>query len=214
MKNIIKSFGFWVPIISYTLFFVLMELSYIKLDIEWVKDFRVWINEYIITFITYLFSYVLCYKIKKLILREGISITIAVFVSNCFSFQYESAKFSVLEIIILAVQLVLILIIFILSTYSGYRKGQNEAIELQETLDKNLGKIVQNTKPKQKTLIYNCNRLIKKYPKEIAFLQEFGIEFVQKIIQKDKEIKRRKTNESDDQSENRKHTAGRSARRI
>ena len=201
MKNIIKSFGFWVPIISYTLFFVLMELSYIKLDIEWVKDFRVWINEYIITFITYLFSYVLCYKIKKLILREGISITIAVFVSNCFSFQYESAKFSVLEIIILAVQLVLILSIFILSTYSGYRKGQNEAIELQETLDKNLGKIVQNTKPKQKTLIYNCNRLIKKYPKEIAFLQEFGIEFVQKFIQKDKEIKRRKTNESDDQSE-------------
>lgn len=201
MKNIIKSFGFWVPIISYTLFFVLMELSYIKLDIEWVKDFRVWINEYIITFITYLFSYVLCYKIKKLILREGISITIAVFVSNCFSFQYESAKFSVLEIIILAVQLVLILIIFILSTYSGYRKGQNEAIELQETLDKNLEKIVQNTKPKQKTLIYNCNRLIKKYPKEIAFLQEFGIEFVQKFIQKDKEIKRRKTNESDDQSE-------------
>ena len=202
MKNIIKSFGFWVPIISYTLFFVLMELSYIKLDIEWVKDFRVWINEYIITFITYLFSYVLCYKIKKLILREGISITIAVFVSNCFSFQYESAKFSVLEIIILAVQLVLILSIFILSTYSGYRKGQNEAIELQETLDKNLEKIVQNTKPKQKTLIYNCNRLIKKYPKEIAFLQEFGIEFVQKFIQKDKEIKRRKTNESDDQSEN------------
>ena len=202
MKNIIKSFGFWVPIISYTLFFVLMELSYIKLDIEWVKDFRVWINEYIITFITYLFSYVLCYKIKKRILREGISITIAVFVSNCFSFQYESAKFSVLEIIILAVQLVLILSIFILSTYSGYRKGQNEAIELQETLDKNLGKIVQNTKPKQKTLIYNCNRLIKKYPKEIAFLREFGIEFVQKFIQKDKEIKRRKTNESDDQSEN------------
>ena len=202
MKNIIKSFGFWVPIISYTLFFVLMELSYIKLDIEWVKDFRVWINEYIITFITYLFSYVLCYKIKKLILREGISITIAVFVSNCFSFQYESAKFSVLEIIILAVQLVLILIIFISSTYSGYRKGQNEAIELQETLDKNLGKIVQNTKPKQKTLIYNCNRLIKKYPKEIAFLREFSIEFVQEFIQKDKEIKRRKTNESDDQSEN------------
>lgn len=202
MKNIIKSFGFWVPIISYTLFFVLMELSYIKLDIEWVKDFRVWINEYIITFITYLFSYVLCYKIKKLILREGISITIAVFVSNCFSFQYESAKFSVLEIIILAVQLVLILSIFILSTYSGYRKGQNEAIELQETLDKNLGKIVQNTKPKQKTLIYNCNRLIKKYPKEIAFLREFSIEFVQEFIQKDKEIKRRKTNESDDQSEN------------
>lgn len=202
MKNIIKSFGFWVPIISYTLFFVLMELSYIKLDIEWVKDFRVWINEYIITFITYLFSYVLCYKIKKLILREGISITIAVFVSNCFSFQYESAKFSVLEIIILAVQLVLILIIFILSTYSGYRKGQNEAIELQETLDKNLEKIVQNTKPKQKTLIYNCNRLIKKYPKEIAFLREFSIEFVQEFIQKDKEIKRRKTNESDDQSEN------------
>lgn len=202
MKNIIKSFGFWVPIISYTLFFVLMELSYIKLDIEWVKDFRVWINEYIITFITYLFSYVLCYKIKKLILREGISITIAVFVSNCFSFQYESAKFSVLEIIILAVQLVLILIIFILSTYSGYRKGQNEAIELQETLDKNLEKIVQNTKPKQKTLIYNCNRLIKKYPEEIAFLRKFGIEFVQKFIQKDKEIKRRKTNESDDQSEN------------
>ena len=202
MKNIIKSFGFWVPIISYTLFFVLMELSYIKLDIEWVKDFRVWINEYIITFITYLFSYVLCYKIKKRILREGISITIAVFVSNCFSFQYESAKFSVLEIIILAVQLVLILSIFILSTYSGYRKGQNEAIELQETLDKNLGKIVQNTKPKQKTLIYNCNRLIKKYPEEIAFLRKFGIEFVQKFIQKDKEIKRRKTNESDDQSEN------------
>ena len=202
MKNIIKSFGFWVPIISYTLFFVLMELSYIKLDIEWVKDFRVWINEYIITFITYLFSYVLCFKIKKLILREGISITIAVFVSNCFSFQYESAKFSVLEIIILAVQLVLILSIFILSTYSGYRKGQNEAIELQETLDKNLGKIVQNTKPKQKTLIYNCNRLIKKYPKEIAFLREFSIEFVQEFIQKDKEIKRRKTNESDDQSEN------------
>lgn len=202
MKNIIKSFGFWVPIISYTLFFVLMELSYIKLDIEWVKDFRVWINEYIITFITYLFSYVLCYKIKKLILREGISITIAVFVSNCFSFQYKSAKFSVLEIIILAVQLVLILSIFILSTYSGYRKGQNEAIELQETLDKNLGKIVQNTKPKQKTLIYNCNRLIKKYPKEIAFLREFSIEFVQEFIQKDKEIKRRKTNESDDQSEN------------
>ena len=202
MKNIIKSFGFWVPIISYTLFFVLMELSYIKLDIEWVKDFRVWINEYIITFITYLFSYVLCYKIKKLILREGISITIAVFVSNCFSFQYESAKFSVLEIIILAVQLVLILSIFILSTYSGYRKGQNEAIELQETLDKNLEKIVQNTKPKQKTLIYNCNRLIKKYPEEIAFLRKFGIEFVQKFIQKDKEIKRRKTNESDDQSEN------------
>ena len=202
MKNIIKSFGFWVPIISYTLFFVLMELSYIKLDIEWVKDFRVWINEYIITFITYLFSYVLCYKIKKLILREGISITIAVFVSNCFSFQYESTKFSVLEIIILAVQLVLILSIFILSTYSGYRKKQNEAIELQETLDKNLGKIVQNTKPKQKTLIYNCNRLIKKYPKEIAFLREFGIEFVQEFIQKDKEIKRRKTNESDDQSEN------------
>lgn len=202
MKNIIKSFGFWVPIISYTLFFVLMELSYIKLDIEWVKDFRVWINEYIITFITYLFSYVLCYKIKKLILREGISITIAVFVSNCFSFQYESTKFSVLEIIILAVQLVLILSIFILSTYSGYRKGQNEAIELQETLDKNLGKIVQNTKPKQKTLIYNCNRLIKKYPKEIAFLREFSIEFVQEFIQKDKEIKRRKTNESDDQSEN------------
>ena len=202
MKNIIKSFGFWVPIISYTLFFVLMELSYIKLDIEWVKDFRVWINEYIITFITYLFSYVLCYKIKKLILREGISITIAVFVSNCFSFQYESTKFSVLEIIILAVQLVLILSIFILSTYSGYRKGQNEAIELQETLDKNLGKIVQNTKPKQKTLIYNCNRLIKKYPEEIAFLRKFGIEFVQKFIQKDKEIKRRKTNESDDQSEN------------
>ena len=201
MKNIIKSFGFWVPIISYTLFFVLMELSYIKLDIEWVKDFRVWINEYIITFITYLFSYVLCYKIKKRILREGISITIAVFVSNCFSFQYESAKFSVLEIIILAVQLVLILSIFILSTYSGYRKGQNEAIELQETLDKNLGKIVQNTKPKQKTLIYNCNRLIKKYPKEIAFLREFSIEFVQEFIQKDKEIKRRKTNESDDQSE-------------
>ena len=201
MKNIIKSFGFWVPIISYTLFFVLMELSYIKLDIEWVKDFRVWINEYIITFITYLFSYVLCFKIKKLILREGISITIAVFVSNCFSFQYESAKFSVLEIIILAVQLVLILSIFILSTYSGYRKGQNEAIELQETLDKNLGKIVQNTKPKQKTLIYNCNRLIKKYPKEIAFLREFSIEFVQEFIQKDKEIKRRKTNESDDQSE-------------
>ena len=202
MKNIIKSLGFWVPIISYTLFFVLMELSYIKLDIEWVKDFRVWINEYIITFITYLFSYVLCYKIKKLILREGISITIAVFVSNCFSFQYKSAKFSVLEIIILAVQLVLILSIFILSTYSGYRKGQNEAIELQETLDKNLGKIVQNTKPKQKTLIYNCNRLIKKYPKEIAFLREFSIEFVQEFIQKDKEIKRRKTNESDDQSEN------------
>lgn len=202
MKNIIKSFGFWVPIISYTLFFVLMELSYIKLDIEWVKDFRVWINEYIITFITYLFSYVLCYKIKKLILREGISITIAVFVSNCFSFQYEGTKFSVLEIIILAVQLVLILSIFILSTYSGYRKGQNEAIELQETLDKNLGKIVQNTKPKQKTLIYNCNRLIKKYPKEIAFLREFSIEFVQEFIQKDKEIKRRKTNESDDQSEN------------
>lgn len=202
MKNIIKSFGFWVPIISYTLFFVLMELSYIKLDIEWVKDFRVWINEYIITFITYLFSYVLCYKIKKLILREGISITIAVFVSNCFSFQYESTKFSVLEIIILAVQLVLILSIFILSTYSGYRKGQNEAIELQETLDKNLGKIVQNTKPKQKTLIYNCNRLIKKYPKEIAFLREFSIEFVQEFIQKDKEIKRRKTHESDDQSEN------------
>lgn len=202
MKNIIKSFGFWVPIISYTLFFVLMELSYIKLDIEWVKDFRVWINEYIITFITYLLSYVLCYKIKKLILREGISITIAVFVSNCFSFQYESTKFSVLEIIILAVQLVLILSIFILSTYSGYRKGQNEAIELQETLDKNLGKIVQNTKPKQKTLIYNCNRLIKKYPKEIAFLREFSIEFVQEFIQKDKEIKRRKTNESDDQSEN------------
>ena len=202
MKNIIKSFGFWVPIISYTLFFVLMELSYIKLDIEWVKDFRVWINEYIITFITYLFSYVLCYKIKKLILREGISITIAVFVSNCFSFQYESTKFSVLEIIILAVQLVLILSIFILSTYSGYRKGQNEAIELQETLDKNLEKIVQNTKPKQKTLIYNCNRLIKKYPEEIAFLRKFGIEFVQKFIQKDKEIKRRKTNESDDQSEN------------
>ena len=202
MKNIIKSFGFWVPIISYTLFFVLMELSYIKLDVAWVKDFRVWINEYIITFITYLFSYVLCYKIKKLILREGISITIAVFVSNCFSFQYESTKFSVLEIIILAVQLVLILSIFILSTYSGYRKGQNEAIELQETLDKNLGKIVQNTKPKQKTLIYNCNRLIKKYPKEIAFLREFSIEFVQEFIQKDKEIKRRKTNESDDQSEN------------
>lgn len=202
MKNIIKSFGFWVPIVSYTLFFVLMELSYVKLDIEWVKDFRVWINEYIITFITYLFSYVLCYKIKKLILREGISITIAVFVSNCFSFQYKSAKFSVLEIIILAVQLVLILSIFILSTYSGYRKGQNEAIELQETLDKNLGKIVQNTKPKQKTLIYNCNRLIKKYPKEIAFLREFSIEFVQEFIQKDKEIKRRKTNESDDQSEN------------
>ena len=202
MKNIIKSFGFWVPIISYTLFFVLMELSYIKLDIEWVKDFRVWINEYIITFITYLFSYVLCYKIKKLILREGISITIAVFVSNCFSFQYESTKFSVLEIIILAVQLVLILSIFILSTYSGYRKGQNEAIELQETLDKNLEKIVQNTKPKQKTLIYNCNRLIKKYPNEIAFLRKFGTEFVQEFIQKDKEIKRRKTNEPNDQSEN------------
>lgn len=202
MKNIIKSFGFWVPIISYTLFFVLMELSYIKLDVAWVKDFRVWINEYIITFITYLFSYVLCYKIKKQILREGISITIAVFVSNCFSFQYESAKFSTLEIIILVAQLVLILCLFIFSTYSGYRKGQNEVIELQERLDKNLGIIVEKTAPEQKTLIYNCNRLIKKYPKEIAFLQAFSIEFVQEYIQKAKEIKRRKTNESDDQSEN------------
>ena len=52
--------------------------------------------------------------------------------------------------------------------------------------------------------LITCYNVIKKYPKEMAFLQEFGIEFVQEYIIKDKELKRKKQvtqNEFDDKGE-------------
>lgn len=203
MKSVIKSF-IWAPIISYILFFILLEFGHIELSIDWIKDYRVWINEYVITFMTYLLTFICCYKIKNIIVKEIISITVALFISNCVIFNVDNSGFGTFEIILLVIQLILIIALFICSILDGYSKGKKDILRYRKELDIKRKEAVLKTPPKVKCLIYNCNRLIKKYPKEMAFLQEFGIEFVQEYIIKDKELKRKKQvtqNESDDKGE-------------
>ena len=60
-------------------------------------------------------------------------------------------------------------------------------------LDENYKKAVLQSPLNVKCLVYNCNRLIKKYSKEIAFIEEFGVEFVQTYIEQDKALRRNKT---------------------
>lgn len=193
MKSILKSFTFWIIILCYVIFFILMEFGYFVFQIDWIKDFRVWFNEYVITFITYILTFLLCFKIKNQIIKEGIAITVALFVTNCVSFRFDSSEFTILEIILITIQLILILSLIVYSIYSGYRKGEKEVLDLRKKLDENYKKAVLQSPPNVKCLVYNCNRLIKKYSKEIAFIEEFSVEFVQKYIEQDKALRRNKT---------------------
>ena len=172
-----------------------MKFGYFVFQIDWVKDFRVWFNEFVITYITYALTFMLCFKIKNQIIKEGLAITIALFVTNCISFRFDSPEFSALEITMTIIQLVLVIGLFMCAIYSGYRKRERAALDLREKLDENYKKTVVESPPDVKCLVYNCNRIIKKYSKEIAFIQEFGVEFVQEYIEQDKALKKNKKKE-------------------
>lgn len=160
----------------------LIIIGNIEFHIEWIFDYSVWINEFICSFLIYVFSLLLFNKIKNQILKEFLSFLIAVIFSNFLYFNFSNINNSLSFWCLAIFALILSILLFILGIVRGYLKS----IEHKQKSIFHFKEQVKNTPKETKCLIYNCQKIIKKYPKEIDFILKYQITFINDFIEVDK----------------------------
>lgn len=188
-KEILKDKSFIILLISYLVFIVFISLGHLEFQVSWITDYNIWINEFINNFLIYALSLILLKRIKKNHIREFISFVLAIFLSNFLIFNFSNIQ---LNWVYIGIELFLYALILIFSALKGFEDGQFSAYKEINQISKEFYNSVNNSSAQFKCLVYNCKKILKKYPKEIELINTYGEDFIYLFIEENKKIQNNK----------------------
>ena len=183
----------WPLFISIVAQSILITIASVGFNIKWFSDINVWLGEiFWQLFLFELFS-VVFRKIKNQHLQGILTILPSIFIAHTITltFEKEANIFDVLAIIAS-------ICLMVYSYFDGIRRGQVQVQREMENLKLQYREVVLNLTDEQRELIHQCKQLEVENPEEFAFIRRFTMEFVDDIIETEKEL----NNESNDKDKN------------
>ena len=198
LKDFFRNNKSILALVGLIFFYTLVELGEIDWSLNWIKDIEVWINEFIMAIFAYQLSNILLRKIRIPMIREILSFTIALFVSNSLVFEYSYIESqNTKQWVFFFVRIIITVVLFSLLIFLSFKRGKiNGEIELHR-MAKQYKEMVHNMPTKEKSQIYNCYYLIKKHREKIELIESLGgMEAIEEFVKVDKEMKKHKNDET------------------
>ena len=198
VKDFFRNNKSMLALVGLIFFYTLVELGEIDWSLNWIKDIEVWINEFIMAIFAYQLSNILLRKIRIPMIREILSFTIALFVSNSLGFEYSYIESqNTKQWIFFFIRIIITVVLFSLLIFLSFKRGKiNGEIELH-MMAKQYKEMVHNMPTKEKSQIYNCYYLIKKHREKIELIESLGgVEAIENFVKVDKEMKKHKNDEA------------------